>query len=137
MSQILGVIVFFLSVLVWHETAHMAAAKYYGCYEKFVLFRHPDRLLQFAFFGIAVGVDDEPITKMQLWSIYLAPLLYLPFAVALGAMSYVHEIPLLFYPAAVFGFAGAAVFLSDIPMMVMDRNEETDYKTLVLHEVAR
>jgi Zn-dependent protease len=129
-DAVIELVALMAAVVVYHELAHMVAAKRYGVYEATVLFRHRHWLWQFVCFGAAVGYEDS-VSRRTEWAIALAPLVYAPLAALLwlvGTWGYAVGTTL----SLVAGGAAAMVLASDVPMLVRGENTDEDWRMIVL-----
>jgi chromate transport protein ChrA len=119
-----------LSGIVWHELAHMVAAKRYGVYEATVLFRHPHKLVQFVLCGVAVGIGDD-VSRRTEWAVSMAPLVYAPVAAALWILSQQGVEP-AFTLSLIAAAAAVITLASDVPMLLTGGAEYDGWKLTVL-----
>jgi len=129
-DTVIELVALMAAVVVWHELAHMVAAKRYGVYQATVLFRHRHWLWQFVCLGVAVGYDDD-VSRRTEWVIGLAPLVYAPLAALLwvaGTWGYGVATTL----SLVAGGAAAMVLASDVPLLVRGENSDDNWRLIVL-----
>lgn len=129
---VIGFLLFFVTVLLWHEAAHFIAADRYKAAKYIAVIRSKHWLGKWFLIGPAIGVNSDSLTDRQLWVTMLAPLaLLIPAAVALLLYSQIAH-GLLLYGASVWIGAGVCVFISDLPAHFFVGLEDENYDHYIL-----